>query len=88
MVECEVITCYHVNLKPVDPDNDDTMKIIAGVGEIFIILVVGLLWYYKIKSCRARQNELFDQPPHLEEQSEYIYGLQITQFITMQKLVV
>ena len=74
MVECEVITYYHVNPKPVDPDNDDTMKIIAGiVGGVFIILVFGLLLYYKIKSCRASQNELFDQPPqpsYLEEEDQ------------------
>ena len=45
------------------------MKIIAGlVGGVFIILVVVLLLYYKRESCRARQNELFDQPPHLKEQ--------------------
>ena len=69
MVECETITCYHVNPKPVDPDNDDTMKIIAGiVGGVFM-LAFGLLLYYKIKSCRARQNELFDHN-NLEEQDQ------------------
>ena len=93
MVECEVITCYNVNPKPVDPDNDDTMKIIAGiVGGVFM-LAFGLLLYYKIKCCRARQNELFHDN-NLEEQDqdkpcllkEYIFGLQIVKFITMLKL--
>ena len=65
MTKCDVIKCYHVNPpKPVDPDND-TMKIAAGVVSGLLILVVGVLLYYKIKSCKARQN---DQPPHLEEQ--------------------
>ena len=65
MTECDAIQCYHVNPpKPVDPDND-TIKIAAGVVSGLLILVVGVLLYYKIKSCKARQN---DQPPHLEEQ--------------------
>ena len=65
MADCDVIQCYHVNPpKPVNPDND-TIKIAAGVVSGLLILVVGVLLYYKIKSCKARQN---DQPPHLEEQ--------------------
>ena len=68
MVECEVITCYLVNPKPVDPDNDHTMKII--VGGVFIILVFGLLLYYKIKSCRARKNDLFDHNNQEEEDQD------------------
>ena len=64
MTECDVIQCYHVYPpKPVDPDND-SIKIAAGVVSGLLILVVGVLLYYKIKSCKARQN---DQPPQEEQ---------------------